>query len=871
MKSLVQIAVAMLLVMILWHVGPDVTDRWHAEVRRWRDRRSVEDTIRSTAYPIDETKWLEFDLPSQAIGLRLLTNAALTNTSLPPISPDRPRRGWDYAVDFELLDDQLQPIQQRRYHLRTRISDLQAAGTDFTEGQTWFQDSQLVPAQTRTVQVPLHHLEARPRRLRVRLGDRHEQVQEVVMRLYFKYERPDFEKPYVWGRMSLDARQRMCRASVYPADLLSPWERRNLLRWDWTALPPLGRSDVDYQHRLIYQREDPQLADWEFLPPPEGIVCRPDQPVTIPTPAADGIVQLEFFPDHQVTRTIHAVVDVLIHQKLFGVVAQHRQQPAGSAELFRFETSGELLEVTASDYLICVASWRPRGNEAAQSQDPPITLNSSDTSIRAALTNQDQPLDYEIAHVNQLPTPLRVTLRRMLPRTPASDEHHWPAQIATAEVDYEFLDEHGQSVQKGTLKTVPDVARYDRGSIGSAPMFVTEPTTTFFSVPVGVTTVRFRCDESDVAIIAFTRPRDLPRTWRIPEEQGLFEQQEELARTWFLLRARGHRERVADNRVADISIQTRPQPPHELLISGLYEWEDHRPREFTPGRFVLTKRDTSLALRDEAIASAYYQLSVDRVSDFRWRTQDITRPFEPRLMYLLPPSSDGPIQVVIDGTLFHEFLPRSRRGEISLPAVAYSPTRHSLQVNAPPGSKIFLRNIELTDAPCYTKRFVYELADEPLSFDVVKHTDAAEQLVLRTFFDSKAAQTPSPQRDPQRVAVQVRLLGVETRRAGPLTGWTLEQRVYDIARRLEEPMILFGGAEHWVDPGDACTITLADDVPPGTYRLEVRCVQPRNSLSFVSLYRVRPPDDTKRDSRIDRWNTMSLWTVPDPLSQNSGR
>ena len=602
-------------------------------------------------------RWLEFDLPANAVGLRLLTNAALANTSLPPISPDRPRRGWNYAVDFELLDDQLETLQQRRYHLRSRISHGQNAGTEVTEGQTWFQDSQLVPAQTRTVQIPLRQFDSRAHRLRVRLGARDDQVQDVAMRLYFKYERPDYEQPYAWSRLSLDARQRICRASVYPPDLLSPWERRNLLHWDWTALPPLGRIDVDYQYRLIYQREDPQVENWELQPPPEGIVCRAEVPVTIPTPAEVGVVRLEVYPDYAMDNVFQAMVDVRVHRKLLGQVAHYRQAAGGSSELLQFDTAGDLLEVTASEDVVCVATWRPSAEGAAAATDTAITLSSSAETIRAQLTDKIEPLDYEITHVDQLPTPFRVTLRRLLPCPAATVETRRPAQLATATVAYEFLDDRGDVLRRGTLETLPDVARYDVASIGAAPMWVTEPSTSFFSVPLAATKVRFRCEHSDVAVIAFTRPRDLARTFRIPEEQGIFEQQQENGRTWFLIRPSGYQQRVADNRVADIALQTRPQPPHERLISGQYEWDDHRPREFSPGRFVLTQRDPSFALRDEAIASAYSQVPVDTVVSFRWMTEDVAVPIEPRLMYLVPAAAAGLVQVFIDDALYHQFIP----------------------------------------------------------------------------------------------------------------------------------------------------------------------------------------------------------------------
>ncbi len=382
-RSIARTLVLVLLMTVLWQYRHEIVERWEAKLHSWQARRSVTDAIRSTAYFVHESKWLEFDIPTQAVGLRLLTNAAVSNTTLPLISLERPRRGWKYALDFELLDDRLQVARQRRYHLRTRISDLQDAGREFGEGKTWFQESSLVPAQTRTIQIPLPDVNARSRRLRVRLGERDEQVKTVVARLYFKYQRPNFDQPYAWSRMSVQARQRLCRASVYPPELLSPWERQNLLRWDWTALPPLGQCDMDYQQCLIYQREDPQLGDFEYLPPPDGIICRPQIPVTIPTPVDEGSVQLRFFPDHEVTQIDRAMVDVQVHRKLLGVVARRQQRANDGSGVLQLDTSGDLLEIRTNQYLICVATWQPQNETSKHIADETIPLTSSGQTIRA--------------------------------------------------------------------------------------------------------------------------------------------------------------------------------------------------------------------------------------------------------------------------------------------------------------------------------------------------------------------------------------------------------------------------------------------------------------------------------------------------------
>ena len=298
MRNFVRILVVAAVVLSFWIARPWAVERWNDQLLAWRARRSIEDTVRSTAYPIEPQRWLEFDLPPHAMALRLLTNAAVSHTELPPGSMEQPRRGWRYAIEYELLDEESATRERRQYHFRARISHRQDIGTEVDERLTWFQDSDQVPTQTRTVQIPLSDTKSRTRHIRIRLASQDPQLEGVVIRVYYEHERSDFEQPYAWSRLPVVDRQRLCRASVYPPELLSPQEQRNLLRWNWTALPPRGKPSLEFQHRMIYQRENPQVADVEFLPPPDGVTCRPGIPVTIPTPAQPGVTLLEFFPDH---------------------------------------------------------------------------------------------------------------------------------------------------------------------------------------------------------------------------------------------------------------------------------------------------------------------------------------------------------------------------------------------------------------------------------------------------------------------------------------------------------------------------------------------------------------------------------------------
>ena len=216
------------------------------------------------AYPLSSTRWLEFDIPAQAQLLRVLTNASVQDFSAPPTTREQPRTGWQYALEYQLLGDDGRLLKASQYHLRAAVIQSRDPETGMVQAVSWFGQSAAIPTITRTVQLPLESAEHVARRLRLRLATRDAAVQDVIVRVYMRAERTGYDQPYAWSRLSPPARERLCRPMVYSPELLSPMERQNLLRWDWTALAPAGDEGTDYQRIQFYQ----SAPDPDELPRP---------------------------------------------------------------------------------------------------------------------------------------------------------------------------------------------------------------------------------------------------------------------------------------------------------------------------------------------------------------------------------------------------------------------------------------------------------------------------------------------------------------------------------------------------------------------------------------------------------------------------
>ena len=161
-----------------------------------------------------------------------------------------------------------------------------------------------------------------------------------------------------------------------------------------------------------------------------------------------------------------------------------------------------------------------------------------------------------------------------------------------------------------------------------------------------------------------------------------------------------------------------------------------------------------------------------------------------------------------------------------------------------------MRNTQVAQADLYIKRFVYELPNRGLTFNVVKCTQDREQLMLKTFFERQ------PQREAEsseRFSVQVMLDIEGTRPEGPLLGWSLARRIFEIASDDPSSAIVIKGQLGLLEQGANCVIVLGEDLPPGAYRIRLKRNDSLSSPAFVSLCQIQPPADSKRESRIDQW------------------
>lgn len=853
-----------------WLQTPYLTVMWHQWLASVGAARNVTTAIPSTAYLLRDSQWLEFNIPPGATALRILTNAAVTDpNSEPGHSLQRDRVGWRYAVDYQLCDELSQPVESRTYHLRASLQQYEDSESGSYYGMTWFQGSNQLSARTCTISLPLTQQAKRPQRLRVRLSPAKADVTQVVARVYMRTERPQYSHPYTWARLSEKQRDRLCRASVYPPDLISLRERRNLLRWNWSALPPRGRADLDFQQRRIYQQETVPTSSDRTDPFEEGLELSSNQLITFILPLRAASVQIEASWLTSLDSVNVALADsaesndrapqpltVRWYPADPKLPAQSWQIAPEEADDFEIDVDGGLLELQATDRIAVHPTWSP--NELTN--DPGLVapdwieddlgrlvMTPSIKGLRAYTVDQSGELRYTVNAIFNQPTPCRVTLRQLLPASESAT-----TLAASATVTCQWRDANNDLVREMELPVPSQLSLYDHADFRRLPSKLSEPADYFFSIPAQVRSVVLLDPSGFVVATMATRPDELPRAVTLSNLAECEEQDAATAQklpSWFTLQPDGYSQRINEGYCANLRIATRPDVRNLAIAdSAGLRWEEEQPIGQWLGRHLLTPRSLDSAAAPSNWGVIYCPIAIDREVPIQWHFDDEAEGHAVRLIYDGVVDRDRSIQVWINGQLHHEFLPRAARGEIQLPEIPLDSKQSAaprIRIMAEPIVNIYLSRAEVIDTPLFVKRMAIQLEETPVEFELEKTTAAAQSWSLRAFTVTDSSRNAAGSAEgPLPIELETVVHGTQERTQGPFDGWTFRTRWIRFYAEDSNATLCLEGSTLYADLGQLATIQLGGDLPPGRYRVTIGLREPTERAVFISLNRPVPPMPT---------------------------
>ena len=829
------------------------------------DEINRDDSSRVLTTLLCKEQWAEFQISSNAQSLRLMTNGGLKSTQWPGENQTDPRSGWRYSIEYQLVDRAGTVLDQSIYHLRAGIRELIDSETGERINSLVFGKNSWVATQTRFIQVPLSTNQRRAQRIRIRTQHMDPQFAEIVVRVGARHQRPYYDRRSTWKQTSTRTRKKLARYCVFDQKFLTHAERASLLRWQWVKTPPLGTTP----RRHLYFLGD---VDDQEVPPEVSILgthLDPGWRSTLPLPNTKGKLRLEFERVDKTTTNL-----IFLSGKWFDGkddVPRQLQWKMNedfvtadldySGGIFEFESSSPVSFRCYWTNLETLSTASKLVNDAGQllaiNEEIELTNSAFNVPLRVYLVG-DAGIQFPISHIDDQPTPFRLSMRLGYGNAFLSDEDVKKRAIELRQptdwnnvrsMKWEYLDAQERVVDDGTIDIVPKLSAYDRLWKQDKPSAVSEKETVYFSIPVDVTAIRLTSGPPFL-INASVRPWNAPWISRIPEDQQPFERKSRTARKWFGIKPNGHNELIAGNRSFVLLTQSRTgiidedADQEEAIDLDDFRWQRYEPDTQWIGRQILVPAQSDRTVTQHAIFTWFNQVTPNRWQTLRY--YDFADRDDYRLIYISSPPSPAPEQsmterqnasgfgeltVFQDGRVVQQESLVSSRGQIRLNLKRVNDTS-KIKIQCNRHTRLFFTGGAIDDAPRYLKRTACRLEDGELNFPYSKTSDQSETLTLSVF---------RQEHTDLRCKIEVEITSqadLRLSQTGPVEHLTSLHRIYDIQSQPQRNALLIG-SDAVLDVEHKCFIQLGRDLPPGNYHIKVRRLD-GNRQGFVLLHRLQP-------------------------------
>ncbi len=747
---------------------------------------------------------VEYALPSSAEAVRILTNANLLSidTARAQRRDDTTRR-WQYAIEVDVFDSSGNELERRVHHYRRDLVEVEMPGGRSGTGAFYLEAN--APAPLSAASLRLHFsASAKPAHLRIRLVSADPDIADLLVRVAVPVPSSQRKADTMWRRLSEEQRAQLAAGNIFPPALLTEQERASVIESRWQPLGPAGTSIG----RDIYVLKGDDLGAPVDPPKPEVLMAGPNRATTIQLPEQGGKVRivLEAESDHDQSSG-EVKLRWLGHSAFLRRTSTYKWN--GSRVELQDNFGGGWLEIgTARTARVRVALIE-KGEE--RDITPPIQY------LRTWVARDDGPLDFSISHMGDMPTPMRLVLRRLgnSSKPPANT----PVMVT-------FLSQEGVVVR--TMQLTPQfvASQYDAPWPEVPSEFVSDPWEAFFKVPPTVKTVRIASPEVVLANV-YSRPGDLPRAIRMPEDVSSPEAMKAAIPGWFALNPKAHDARILDGDSNLLIVQTRPPEDRPELVAGRYLWEDFNPANGGAARVFLAPREEGVPDRKDAIGGTFRPVPKDGRATF------VAEPgyaaVAARLAWVAGTPGTFRYKVLLDGQEWLSGVASGSAGEVALPP--FTPGTHSIKVVGEPKVSWYVSHLASGEA--WVRRRAY-LFDKPLSFDVERTTSEEEFVSVRLF---------RPASIDSRTRLRVKISAPNTsEKIGPFPGWLFAERVYDVRPSGKFALPVAETHAEKTDAGQSFYIPLPKGAPQGRYRITLT---PESARSWIAVSRVTPGASAK--------------------------
>ena len=269
-------------------------------------------------------------------------------------------------------------------------------------------------------------------------------------------------------------------------------------------------------------------------------------------------------------------------------------------------------------------------------------------------------------------------------------------------------------------------------------------------------------------------------------------------------------------------------------MNGNYDWLRFEPDWRAIQNRLWVPVPDDMTLRDEALDATWY--SVKPGSKLQYRLRDAGRwssPGDVKFAWSSERARPGRVRFQVDGRLVLERDFESLHGEIRLPVDLFS-GGSTLVIDASADVHWWVNGLELASQSRWMQRDAVRFTDRALSFQYRKTTTENESLTLLAFPDSTGSH--------ERLKLRIRISPEHVRGEGPMSHWTLTDRIYDVRADATSPALLFDTGKQ-VGTGHRCFVHLNADLPPGEYTIRVELMEgpgPVHALLYQTLPGTHP-------------------------------
>jgi hypothetical protein len=759
-----------------------------------------QETLISLTYALDRQSWTEFSLPQATNRVR-----AISNCVVPADYPfeDEPLQ---YSLIYEIYDaGSGRVIREGIYYFNTTMTLYQNSSEQEPEPAAFFREPGDLPTDGRIMLLDLTELtgQADDRRIRFKIGSIDPVVSTIIIRVYARQQVIGRNDPLLWNRLHTSKKEKLAKGNIYPQDLLTQNEISSLLENQWMPIGPRGIPDRDFKIQRMYIRRDISDKSTESSSLLSGLTITPGFPLTFAVPEEGKNLQLQFTPHEDLQAGNGNIVvrwyGQRVHENLSWTIPWQ-----GISEIFSHNFPGGLLEMEA-DIPVHVTL---HDNDLGGQEISPEFIFS-----KMYVSRPETELSYTIRHIDSHPTPVRIQIRSFMPED---------GQQREIELQCSLSDKEGRTIQEKQLRFTAIPSRYDILTDNELQSRVSDPAYFYFHLPVEVTGLRINSEEPLLIAVA-NRPAAYMQEMMVPEEYFRTSFDKGNLPSWFTFPPRSA-ELQPNPETVLIQLQHRPPERKEELLSGIYFWEAFRPEGQWQGNYLLFPKDPESPDRTESLTTTYHAIPPDKSIQITTGAPGNLDTLRPNLIFMQEKDIITHIRLLVDGQPYYDRSIKGRRGLLSMPPLAAG--SHTLKLTSTGDCSFFISNLLSGENP-HSLRFAYRLTTQGIQFD---YTKEREEELLSFFYYA-------PDNSKERTRISVQLLN-PAKLAGPFSGFTQNERIYDI-RAGDAPVLplLYTRSKN-TDIGQRFFFPLQADLPQGTYTFRIKPLAHREG--FVLMYRVTP-------------------------------